>query len=98
MKDFYMHRVWSGNVWVTFVIFLAELFLHVPATPGILTRMKVVGPQRSTLLLRLVLSSLCSDVNCSAGYAVKWGEARYKTVFPICQHLCEKGWGDSTTT
>lgn len=45
-----------------------------------------------------MFTSLCTDVNCSPVYVVKWGKARRETVFPVCQHLCEKKRGKNTTT
>lgn len=41
---------------------------------------------------------MCTDVNCTPVCVVKWGNARCETVFPVCQHLCEKKRGKKTST
>lgn len=84
---------------MTLVILLAELLAHIPTTPGILTQVReAASPMKNFPFEMRVFTSVCTDVNCSPVCVVKWGNAGCETVFPVCQHLCEKKRGKKTST
>lgn len=82
---------------MTFVIFLAELLLHIPATPGILTQVRVAASPVKHLLCEIRLFLLRFRCGCFSVYVVKWEKARRQTVFS-CVNICVNERGKNTTT
>lgn len=68
-------KVQSGTRWAAWVLFLTESLLHISATAGIVTQLKMAAPLGETQLpFAGVFCSPGTDVTSSPGYVVKRGK------------------------